>query len=167
MGPATKKEALKKLDTYNIKVGYPDHPRDYSKVVIRDDDLIGNVRRAASADWAFFVNRMPGKVDRSEWQMTPQTNDAYNGALRDIVFPAGILQPPMFDANADAAINYGAIGGVIGHELTHGFDDQGRKLDAEGKLRDWWTAEDAKAFDARAAVLGAQYQNMSRCRARR
>ena len=89
--------------------------------------------------------------------MTPQTNDAYNGALRDIVFPAGILQPPMFDANADAAINYGAIGGVIGHELTHGFDDQGRKLDAEGKLRDWWTADDAKAFEARAAVLGAQY----------
>ena len=89
--------------------------------------------------------------------MTPQTNDAYNGTLRDIVFPAGILQPPMFDPNADAAINYGAIGGVIGHELTHGFDDQGRKFDADGKLHDWWTAEDAKTFEARAAVLGAQY----------
>lgn len=157
MGEATKTEALKKLDTYVVKVGYPDRPRDYSNVDVRGDDLIGNVRRAASADWAFYVNRLPGAVDRSDWGMTPQTNDAYNGALRDIVFPAAILQPPMFDPNADPAINYGAIGGVIGHELTHGFDDQGRKFDAEGKLRDWWTAEDAKAFEARAAVLGAQY----------
>jgi putative endopeptidase len=89
--------------------------------------------------------------------MTPQTNDAYNGSLRDIVFPAGILQPPIFDANADAAMNYGAVGGVIGHELTHGFDDEGRKIDADGALRDWWTADDAKAFDARAKVLAAQY----------
>ena len=157
MGPATKNEALKKLDTYNIKVGYPDHPRDYSKVEIRADDVLGNVQRAASADWEFYVNRLGGPVDRTEWGMTPQTNDAYNGSLRDIVFPAGILQPPMFDPNADAAINYGAIGGVIGHELTHGFDDQGRKFDADGKLHDWWTAEDAKTFEARAAVLGAQY----------
>ncbi|MGZ5004507.1 MAG: M13 family metallopeptidase, partial [Chthoniobacterales bacterium] len=157
MGEATKVEALKKLDTYNIKVGYPDKARDYSKVEIKSDDLLGNVRRAAVADWAFYVNRLPGAVDRGDWGMTPQTNDAYNGALRDIVFPAGILQPPMFDAKADPAINYGAIGGVIGHELTHGFDDQGRKLDAEGKLRDWWTPEDAKAFEARAAVLGKQY----------
>ena len=159
MGEETKKQALQKLDTYVIKVGYPDHPRDYSKVEIRADDLIGNVRRAAAADWAFYANRLPGPVDRSDWSMTPQTNDAYNGSLRDIVFPAGILQPPMFDAHADPAINYGAIGGVIGHELTHGFDDQGRKFDAEGKLRDWWTAEDAKAFEARAAVLGAQYSH--------
>ena len=128
MGPATKVEALKKLDTYKIKVGYPDHPRDYSKVVIRDDDLVGNVQRAARADWEFYVNRLGGPVDRTDWGMTPQTNDAYNGSLRDIVFPAGILQPPMFDPNADPAINYGAIGGVIGHELTHGFDDQGRKI---------------------------------------
>ncbi|MEY2548692.1 MAG: putative endopeptidase, partial [Verrucomicrobiota bacterium] len=157
MGEATKAQALKKLDTYNIKVGYPDKPRDYSKVEIRSDDLIGNVRRAASADWAFYVNRLPGPVDMSDWGMTPQTNDAYNGALRDIVFPAGILQPPMFDANADPAVNYGAIGGVIGHELTHGFDDQGRKFDADGKLNDWWTAEDAKTFEARAKVLGEQY----------
>ncbi len=157
MGAATKTEALKKLDTYNIKVGYPDHPRDYSKVEIRDDDVVGNVRRAASADWEFYVDRLGGPVDRTDWSMTPQTNDAYNGSLRDIVFPAGILQPPIFDPNADPAINYGAIGGVIGHELTHGFDDQGRKFDAEGKLHDWWTAEDAKTFEARAAVLGAQY----------
>jgi putative endopeptidase len=157
MGAATKVEALKKLDTYNIKVGYPDKARDYSKIEIRADDLVGNVCRAAAADWAFYVQRLPGPVDMADWGMTPQTNDAYNGSLRDIVFPAGILTPPMFDANADPAINYGAIGGVIGHELTHGFDDQGRKFDAEGKLHDWWTAEDAKTFEARAAVLGAQY----------
>jgi putative endopeptidase len=157
MGEATKVQALKKLDTYNIKVGYPNKARDYAKVEIRDDDLVGNVRRAAAADWAFYVQRLPGPVDMSDWGMTPQTNDAYNGSLRDIVFPAGILQPPMFDANADPAINYGAIGAVIGHELTHGFDDQGRKFDSEGKLNDWWTAEDAKTFEARAAVLGAQY----------
>jgi putative endopeptidase len=157
MGEATKVEALKKLDTYNIKVGYPDKDRDYSKVEIRDDDLVGNVRRAAAADWAFYVQRLPEPVDMADWGMTPQTNDAYNGSLRDIVFPAGILQPPMFDANADPAINYGAIGAVIGHELTHGFDDQGRKFDAEGKLHDWWTVDDAKTFEARAAVLGTQY----------
>ena len=157
MGEATKVQALKKLDTYNIKVGYPDKPRDYSNVEIRDDDLVGNVRRAAVADWAFNLQRLPGPVDTADWGMTPQTNDAYNGALRDIVFPAGILQPPMFDANADPAVNYGAIGAVIGHELTHGFDDQGRKFDAEGKLNDWWTAEDAKTFEARAKVLGDQY----------
>jgi putative endopeptidase len=157
MGAATKAEALKKLDTYNIKVGYPDQLRDYSRVEIRDDDLAGNVRRAANADWAFYTNRLGGPVDRSEWIMTPQTNDAYNGALRDIVFPAGILQPPVFDPNADPAINYGAVGGIIGHELTHGFDDQGRKFDSEGKLHDWWTADDAKTFEVRAAILGVQY----------
>jgi putative endopeptidase len=157
MSPATKVEAIKKLDTYNIKVGYPDHPRDYSKVVIRDNDLVGNVRRAAVADWAFYVGRLDGPVDRADWSMTPQTNDAYNGSLRDIVFPAGILQAPMFDPDADPAVNYGAIGGVIGHEMTHGFDDQGRKIDAEGALRDWWTADDAKKFEARAAMLGKQY----------
>jgi len=157
MGETTKAQALKKLDTYNIKVGYPEKTRDYSKVEIRDDDLVGNVCRAAAADWAFYVQRLPGPVDMSDWGMTPQTNDAYNGSLRDIVFPAGILQPPMFDANADPAVNYGAIGGVIGHELTHGFDDQGRKFDADGKLNDWWTAEDAKTFETRAKVLGEQY----------
>ncbi len=157
MAPETKVEALKKLDTYTIKVGYPDHPRDYSALAIADDDLTGNVRRAGAADWAFYSGRLFGPVDRSDWGMTPQTNDAYNGSLRDIVFPAGILQAPMFDANADAAVNYGAIGGVIGHEMTHGFDDQGRKLDAAGALRDWWTKEDAAKFDARAKKLGEQY----------
>jgi putative endopeptidase len=157
MGPATKKEAIRKLETYTIKVGYPDHPRDYSKVVITDDDVVGDARAAAAADWAFYVNRYNGPVDKLDWGMTPQTNDAYNGSLRDIVFPAGILQAPMFDAGADPAINYGAIGGVIGHELTHGFDDQGRKIDAEGALRDWWTKDDGAKFEARARHLGAQY----------
>ena len=159
MSPATKVEALKKLDTYTIKVGYPDHPRDYSKLVITDDDLIGDVRRAGAGDWAFYVGRYDGPVDRSDWSMSPQTNDAYNGSLRDIAFPAGILQAPMFDANADPAINYGAIGGVIGHELTHGFDDEGRKIDATGALRDWWTKDDAAKFESRAARLGAQYSS--------
>jgi putative endopeptidase len=157
MGDATRAEALRKLDTYVVKVGYPDHPRDYSGVVVRDDDAIGNARRAAAADWAFYVGRSDGPVDKADWSMTPQTVDAYNGALRDIVFPAAILQPPNFDPAADDAANYGAIGTVIGHELTHGFDDQGRTIDAAGALRDWWTAADAAAFKARAARLGAQY----------
>ena len=159
MSPATKVEALKKLDTYQIKVGYPDHPRDYSMLVIRADDLLGDVRRSGAADWHYQTSRLGGPVDRKEWVMTPQTNDAYNGSLRDIVFPAGILQPPMFDPAADAAVNYGAIGAVIGHELTHGFDDQGRKLDAAGQLRDWWSKADADAFEARAKQLGTQYSS--------
>jgi putative endopeptidase len=157
MSPATKSEALRKLDTYQIKVGYADHPRDYSSVEIRADDLIGNVRRAADGDWRFHVARLKGPVDRSEWLLASHSNDAYSGTLRDIVFPAGILQPPIFDPAADPAINYGAIGAVIGHELTHGFDDEGRKLDAAGKLRDWWTPADAAAFEARARLLAAQY----------
>jgi putative endopeptidase len=156
MGDKTRVEALKKLDTYTIKVGYPDHPRDYASLII-GDDLVGNVRRAGALDWAFYSGRLFKPVDKSDWVMSPQTNDAYNGTLRDIVFPAGILQAPMFDAEADAAINYGAIGGVIGHELSHGFDDQGRKIDAAGSLRDWWTKEDAAKFEVRAKMLGAQY----------
>ena len=157
MSPKTRQDALKKLDTYVIKVGYPDKNRDYSKLVITDDDLIGDARRTAVHEWDFYVARMNGPVDRGDWGMTPQTNDAYNGALRDIVFPAAILTPPIFDANADPAINYGAAGGVIGHEMTHGFDDQGRQFDATGRLRDWWAPKDAEIFKARAAMLGAQY----------
>src|SRR5580692_690220 len=156
MTPATKAEALKKLDTYQIKVGYPDHSRDYSSVPIRSDDLLGDVRHAGEADWRFYLSRLNGPVDRTDWTMTPQTNNAYNGSLRDIVFPAGILQPPMFDPAADPAINYGAIGGVIGHEMTHGFDDEGRKFDGKGVLADWWTAEDAKKFDVSAKQKGDQ-----------
>jgi putative endopeptidase len=158
MSEPTRRKALEKLDTYTIKVGYPDHPRDYSALIV-GDDIVGNVRRAGAADWAFYSGRLFGPVDKSDWQMTPQTNDAYNGSLRDIVFPAGILQAPVFDASADPAINYGGVGGIIGHELTHGFDDQGRKIDATGALRDWWTKEDAEKFDARANALGAQYSS--------
>lgn len=161
-GRRNKKEALKKLDTYTIKVGYPDSSRDYSKLVIKVDDLVGNVKRCAEFDWAFYSGRFYGPVDKTDWLMTPQTNDAYNGSLRDIVFPAGILQPPIFDPNADPAINYGAAGGVIGHELTHGFDDQGRKIDASGALRDWWTAKDNETFKGRAKVLSDQYDSSNR-----
>ena len=159
MTPATKQEALSKLDTYQIKVGYPDQPRDFAGLEIRADDLIADVRAAAAWDWRRYVNRLDNPVDRADWSMTPQTNDAYNGSLRDIVFPAGILQPPMFDPDADPAINYGGIGAVIGHELSHGFDDEGRKLDARGELRDWWTAQDATEFRARAKKLAAQYSS--------
>ena len=121
-------------------MGYPNKPRDYSDLVIRDDDLVGDVRRAAEADWAFFVDRLSGAVDRDDWVMTPQTDDAWNGpTLRDLIFPAAILQPPYFDPKADPAVNYGGVGAVIGHEMTHGFDDEGRKIDAAGTLRDWWT----------------------------
>lgn len=157
MGAKTKAEALKKLDTYVVKVGYPDKPRDYSSVVVKRDDPVGNVRRAAAYEWGFQLGRSDGPVDRGDWQMTPQTNDAYNGSLRDIVFPAAFLQAPIFDAAADPAYNYGAIAGVVGHEMTHGFDDQGRHIDASGALRDWWTPADDAAFRARAKMLGDQF----------
>lgn len=157
MEDSTKREALAKLDTYVIKVGYPDHARSYAGLTVRPDDLIGNVRRAAEFDWAFYSGRLGGPVDKTDWAMTPQTNDAYNGTLRDIVFPAGILQAPIFDPNADPAINYGAAGGVIGHELVHGFDDQGRTIDAAGALRDWWSPRDAQSFKQRSTMLGQQY----------
>jgi putative endopeptidase len=157
MSDTTRAEALHKLDTYIVKVGYPNRPRDYSGVVIKDDDLIGNVLRAAAADWAFYLGRSDGPVDKSDWEMTPQTVDAYNGSLRDIVFPAAILQPPGFDANADSAVNYGAAGWGAAHELTHGFDDFGRTVDTKGALRDWWTPADADEFKARTTMLGAQF----------
>lgn len=157
MDAPTRAEALKKLDSYVIKVGYPDTWQDSSDVVISRDDLIDNVRSAAASDWNFVVRRSKGPVDRSEWLLTPQENNAYLGSLSDIVFPAGILQAPIFDAKADPAVNYGAIGAVIGHELTHGFDDEGRMFDATGTLRDWWTPAAANEFKARTARLGAQY----------
>ena len=159
MSPDTRREALHKLDTYTIKVGYPDHARDYSRLGIRRDDLVGNVRRAAQAEWHYQTARRNGPVDRSEWLLTPQTVDAYNGPFRDIVFPAAVLQPPMFDAAADPAVNYGTAGASIAHELTHGFDDQGRKIDAAGALRDWWQPADAQAFRARADQLVRQFSS--------
>jgi putative endopeptidase len=158
MSPATKAEAQAKLANFTVKIGYPDEWRDYSALEIRPDDLLGNVRRSAAFEYADMIGRLGKPVDRTEWGMTPQTVNAYyNSVNNEIVFPAAILQPPFFDLNADDAVNYGAIGAVIGHEISHGFDDQGRKSDGQGNLRDWWTAEDAAAFEQRANMLVEQY----------
>ena len=158
MAPATKQAALTKLSKMTVMVGYPDKWRDYSALKLDAGDLYGNVRRSGAFEWAYALSDLGKPVDHAKWGMTPQTVNAYNGGLENkIVFPAGILQAPYFDPAADPAVNYGAIGAVIGHEISHGFDDQGRKIDETGKLRDWWTAEDAKRFDSQAAVLGAQY----------
>jgi putative endopeptidase len=162
MGPATKAEALKKLSSYTIRIGYPDTWRDYSSLVIRSDDLYGDVERSQAFEWKRQTSRLNQPVDKAEWEMTPQEVNAYNEPLfNEVVFPAAILQAPFFDPKADPAINYGGIGGVIGHEMTHGFDDEGRKFDASGHLRDWWTAEDAKRFEALAKKLGDLYSSYS------
>src|SRR5439155_25368087 len=138
---------------------YPTTWRDYSTLVIREGDLAGYAIRSAKFAWDRDVNRIGKSIDRLEWGMTPQTVNAYYTPVKnEIVFPAAILQPPFFDPNADPAVNYGGIGAVIGHEITHGFDDQGRKSDGTGMLRDWWTPEDAAKFEAQAAKLGAQYE---------
>jgi predicted metalloendopeptidase len=158
MGPETKKEAQAKLAAFRPKVGYPSKWRDYSKVEIRPDDLVGNMMRAWMDDSRFKLRKAGKPVDPEEWGMTPQTVNAYYNPVRnEIVFPAAILQPPFFDMGADEALNYGAIGGFIGHEMGHGFDDQGRRYDASGRLRDWWTSKDAEEFDRRAKGLVAQY----------
>ncbi len=158
MGDDTKAKALEKLSKFTVKIGYPEEWRDYSGLEIRPGDLYGNVQRASAFDWAFRVGRLDEPVDDKEWGMTPPTVNAYYSPTKNqIVFPAAILQPPFFDPDADPAINYGGIGGVIGHEITHGFDDQGRKSDGDGKLTDWWTAEDAEKFNVQAQKLGAQY----------
>jgi putative endopeptidase len=160
MSPATKTEALTKLSKMSVMVGYPDKWRDYSGLKLNVDDLYGNVKASRRFEWNYALSDLGKPVDHGKWGMTPQTVNAYNGGLENkIVFPAGILQAPYFDPAADPAVNYGAIGAVIGHEISHGFDDQGRKIDATGKLRDWWTAEDAKRFDAQADVLGKQYDS--------
>jgi putative endopeptidase len=158
MTPATKERALEKLDQLRVKIGYPDKWRDYAALAIDPSDLAGNIRRAASFRWDLAVAKLDKAVDPLEWSMTPQTvNAEYWSTRNEIVFPAAILQPPFFDPNADMAINYGAIGGVIGHEITHAFDDQGRKFDGHGMLVDWWQPADAARFQAEAAKLGAQY----------
>jgi putative endopeptidase len=158
MSAPTKAKALEKLAAFTVKIGYPDKWRDYSGLTIKPDDLYGNVNRASTFDWDFRLGRLGGPVDRSEWGMTPPTINAYyNPTGNEIVFPAAILQPPFFDPDGDMAINYGAIGGTIGHEMTHGFDDSGRRYDGTGKLTDWWTAEDAAKFEVQAKKLGAQY----------
>jgi len=158
MAPTTKAEALKKLAKMDVQVGYPDKWRDYSGLKIDPTDLYGDVERSESFEWAYGVSDLGKAVDHKKWGMTPQTVNAYNGGLENrIVFPAAILQAPFFDASADPAVNYGAAGAVIGHEITHGFDDQGRKIDDTGAVRDWWTPEDAKRFQEQAARFGAQY----------
>jgi putative endopeptidase len=159
MGPETKAKAIEKLARFNVKIGYPAKWRDYSALQVTEGDLVGNAARATKFEWARDVNRLGKPVDKGEWGMTPQTVNAYYSSTKnEIVFPAAILQPPFFDPKADPAVNYGAIGGVIGHEITHGFDDQGRKSDGNGMLRDWWAAGDAAKFEAQAAKLGAQYE---------
>ncbi len=159
MGPDTKARALEKLSHFGVKIGYPVKWRDYSALQVKEGDLVGNAERAARFDWDYDRNRIGKPVDDDEWFMTPQTVNAYYSATKnEIVFPAAVLQPPFFDSQADPAVNYGAIGAGIGHEIIHGFDDQGRKSDGDGALRDWWTAEDAAKFEAEAAKLGAQYE---------
>ena len=159
MSAETKSKALAKLDKFGVKIGYPQKWRDYSMLIVDRGDLFGNAQRARRFAYEYRVSKLGQRVDKLEWGMTPQTVNAYyNGTRNEIVFPAAILQPPFFDPNADAAINYGGIGGVIGHEITHGFDDQGRKSDGDGVLTDWWTKDDAAKFEAQAARLGAQYE---------
>jgi putative endopeptidase len=158
MGEQTRARALEKLDKFTPKIGYPDTWRDYSALEISRDDLIGNARRAEAFELARDFAKLSEPVDRSEWFMSPQTVNAYyNPLLNEIVFPAAILQPPFFDVDADDAANYGAIGAIIGHEIGHGFDDQGSKYDGEGNLNDWWTDDDRTEFDQRTQQLIAQY----------
>jgi putative endopeptidase len=158
MGDSTKQAALDKLGKMEVMVGYPDTFRDYSALQLVPGDLFGNVQRLGAFNYAYSIEDAGKPVDRKKWAMNPQTVDAYNGMLENkIVFPAGILQAPMFSASADDAVNYGAIGAVIGHEISHGFDDQGRKIDASGAVRDWWTADDARRFEEQAKVFGDQY----------
>jgi putative endopeptidase len=160
MSEETKQEALKKLDAINYKIGYPDEWKDYTGLEISRDDLIGNLRSINAFDNDYQLNRIGKEVDPNEWGMSPPTVNAYYSPTRnEIVFPAGILQPPFFDFYADDALNYGAIGAVIGHEITHGFDDQGSQYDAEGNLKMWWSKEDREKFDALAQKVVEQYDS--------
>jgi endothelin-converting enzyme/putative endopeptidase len=158
MGPQTKVKALEKLHGVVNKIGYPDQWRDYSALEIRRDDLLGNVQRGDAFEARRQLAKIGRPVDHSEWGMTPPTVNAYyDGQMNDINFPAGVLQPPLFDPKMDDAPGYGNTGGTIGHELTHGFDDEGRQFDAKGNLKDWWTEKDAKAFNDRAQCIVDQY----------
>ena len=160
MTDATRQKALAKFDRFEAMIGYTDKWRDYSGVDVQRGDYFGNVSRAALAESRRVIGRLGQKVDRTEWGMTPQTVNAYYSPVTNqIVFPAGILQPPFFDFTLDDAVNYGAIGGVIGHEITHGFDDQGRRSDADGNLTDWWAQEDANKFRERAQRVVEQFNN--------
>jgi putative endopeptidase len=158
MSPDTRAQALDKLAKFSPHIGYPSKWRDYSKLTIKPDDLVGNVMRAATFGYNRNITKLGKPVDREEWGMTPQTVNAYyNSSLNEIVFPAAILQPPFFNAAADDAVNYGAIGAVIGHEIGHGFDDKGSQSDGDGNLRNWWTDSDRAAFKAKTDMLDSQY----------
>jgi putative endopeptidase len=160
MGEATRKAAVEKLDHFDPKIGYPDKWRDYSKLTIDRGPYVRNVQRADDFEYHRDLNKIGKPVDRTEWGMTPPTVNAYySSSKNEIVFPAGILQPPFFDPKADDAVNYGALGSVIGHEMTHGFDDQGRKFDAFGNMRDWWTPEDLKNYLERSKCVEDQYDS--------
>ena len=160
MSAATKKEALKKVDNFMIKIGYPDKWRDYSALKIAKNDLYGNATRATEFEYNRNLAKLGKPVDRAEWGMNPQTVNAYyNPSLNEIVFPAAILKPPFFDLNADDAVNYGGIGAVIGHEIGHGFDDQGSAFDGTGTMKNWWTPQDLAAFKKRTSALVAQYNS--------
>ena len=160
MGPQTKQEALAKLEKMGVKVGYPDKWRDYSGLSVSPQSYVLNVLNSQAFEFRYSMDKIGKPVDPNEWGMTPQTVNAYyNPNKNEIVFPAGILQPPFFNLDADDAVNYGAIGMVIGHEMTHGFDNQGRQFDKDGNLRDWWTKEDSKSFEDHAAMLVDQYNH--------
>ena len=162
MSPATKKEAQAKLAKFRPKIGYPDQWRDYTALTVKPNDLVGNVMRARTFGYNRNINRLGKPIERQEWGMTPQTVNAYySPPMNEIVFPAAILQPPFFDMLADDAVNYGAIGAVIGHEISHGFDDQGSQYDGDGNLRNWWTDEDRAKFKAKADMLVKQYSAYS------
>lgn len=162
MSPQTKKEAQDKLASFTTKIGYPSKWRDYSSLTISKDDLVGNVMRANEFELVRNISKIGKPIDRTEWGMTPQTVNAYyNPEMNEIVFPAAILQPPFFNSKADDAVNYGGIGAVIGHEISHGFDDQGSQYDGKGNLRDWWTKEDHEKFGAKTAALVKQYSSYS------
>ena len=162
MTPETKKEALVKLAKFSAKIAYPDKWRDYSSLQVKPEDIVGNVERANKLDHEYQVSKLGKPVDRGEWLMSPQTVNAYyNPVKNEIVFPAAILQPPFFDVTADDAVNYGSIGAVIGHEIGHGFDDQGRRYDGDGKLRDWWKPADEAEFQKRAKLLIEQFNAYS------
>jgi len=162
MSPETKTEAQAKLAKFTPKIGYPNKWRDYSALAIKKNDLIGNAMRASSFSHLRMVEKLGKPVDREEWAMTPQTVNAYyNPSKNEIVFPAAILQPPFFDARADDAVNYGAIGAVIGHEISHGFDDKGSQSDGDGNLRDWWSTQDRANFKLKTDALVKQYDAYS------
>lgn len=162
MSASTKTEAMAKLNAFGAKIGYPDKWRDYSTMKVVRSDLVENMRQATAWQYQYDLDKLGKPVDRSEWFMTPQTNNAYySPQLNEIAFPAGILQPPYYDEHADLAVKYGSIGATIGHEMGHGFDDQGRKSDSKGQLRDWWTKEDAERYMAEAKKLVAQYSTYS------